>query len=107
MHTAEASLCVGQACKCASGDWSPGVWLPAGQQASSELSRRALNPPMAAQGSPHAIFKEFLTSGLSVSAANVCTNPIGEHCFPPASALLGTPTCHALRALACFWSISP
>jgi hypothetical protein len=31
------------------------------------------------------MLKEFLTSGLSVSAANVCTNPIGEQ---PASRLL-------------------
>ncbi|BDA51103.1 probable mitochondrial uncoupling protein 2 [Coccomyxa sp. Obi] len=31
---------------------------------------------MEKQSTPNSVFKEFLTSGLSVSAANVCTNPI-------------------------------
>lgn len=31
------------------------------------------------QSTPNSVFKEFLTSGLSVSAANVCTNPIGAN----------------------------
>ena len=29
------------------------------------------------QGASNVMLKEFLTSGLAVSAANVCTNPIG------------------------------
>lgn len=53
--------------------------------------RRAERGCAGAQGTPNAVFKEFLTSGLSVSAANVCTNPIGaslRQAIPPASEAL-------------------
>ena len=40
------------------------------------------------QGATNAMLKEFLTSGLAVSAANVCTNPIGVCTLHAAS--LGT-----------------
>ena len=62
---------------------------------------------LAAQGSPNAMLKEFLTSGLSVSAANVCTNPIGEDllptCFRPSDSGQGPCTLcqHAARFQPC------
>ena len=38
------------------------------------------------QAYTNAVLKEFLTSGLAVSAANVCTNPIGAaQNIPPAA----------------------